>query len=135
MITLTCEHSQIRGRVVVNIAVDMMDDFTRQKLASKLVLHPHPMERRIASVLATVPDQIRVRAITINPKLDIATIANCAMDLFRRCPAIGARIFQTPPRRKLADRLNKDTSLPRYLRQRLACLDQAANLLPLLALD
>lgn len=135
MLTLRCKHRQIGRRVVVNIAVDVMNDFAGPKLTAKLVLHPHPMERCIASVFAAMNDQVPIGAIPINPKLDIATIANCAMNLFRGCPAIGARIFQTPPRRKLADRLNENPRLPRYFGQRFTSLDQPANLLPLFALD
>lgn len=135
MLTLRCKHRQIGRRVVVDIAVDVMNDFAGSKLTAKLVLHPHPMECCIARVLVAMNDQVPVGAVSVNPEFDITSVANRAVNLFRRRTTISAGIFQPTPGRELADCLNENPSLTRHLRQRLASFNQAANLLPLLALD
>lgn len=135
MLPLRCKHRQIGRRVVVDIPVDVMNDFTGVKLTAKLVLHPHSMERCVASVLAAMNDQVPIWAISINPEFDIAPITNRSVNLFCRRPAVGARILQTPPGSELADCLDENSSLSGHLRQRFASLNQAASLLPLLALD
>jgi hypothetical protein len=93
------------------------------------------MKRCIASVLAAMNDQVPIWAVSVNPEFDITSVANRAVNLFRRRTAISAGIFQPTPGRELADCLNENPSLTGYLRQRLASFNQAANLLPLLTLD
>ena len=60
--------------IVINIPIDMMNDFIRKQSAPQFIMHPHPMKWRIAVRIITSirPNQISIFRINRNPKQYIA---------------------------------------------------------------
>lgn len=135
MLALRREHHQIRRRVVVNIAVDVMNNLAIRQRTAELILHPHSVQGGVASPLAAMLYQIRIWAIAINAKLDVTPVTQSTVDLFGGRSFDRSGIGYPAPVRPFSNGFNKHARLSRHVGQWMPGINQAANFLPLSVLD